>query len=347
MSTAGIDLDIYRLRTALEDTAVDGSQQPAFRAVQYERLADLYWTRYWISRLSEDYQAARTYGTRSISYGNLATSATPPGHSQPAQWWSLQASRLEKHFLRFHEPQVLDEAIRAWDSALSVLDRHGALRPVALINQANCLSQRYEAGGEEEDIERAIRNARGALRLAPESQQAAIQNDLSGMYLSRYEGEDEEDDLQESLRYAEASVERTASDDPALPTRLLALSNCRCTLFESDGNIDHIKRAILELRRAERHARRSGADILPRILSRLARCLWTLHSDTQHPSHLELAVSRAQEALQASAEKGGPALHRTIVRDFANFLYTRDPLGRSVEEIEAAIMHGGIPVAAG
>lgn len=347
MSFEQIDLDICHLRSGLENTAVDETQQPAFRAVQYERLADLYWTRYQVSHMNEDYEAARTYGVRAITYGQTASTATPPGLSQAAQWWALQASRLEKQFVRFNEPQTLDGAIRAWNSALSVLERYGSLRPVALINQANCLSRRYEAGGSEQDINRAIRNARVALRLAPESQLPAIQNDLSGMYLSRFEREDDFEDLNEALRHAEAAVERTTREDPSLPMRLLTLSNCRSALFETDGDIDHIKRAIVDLRRVERYASRTSTDVLPRTLSRLAQFLWILHSKTNHPPHLELAVSRAQEALQVSVENGGAALHRAIVRDFANFLYARDERGRSIEEIEAAILQGEIPVEEG
>jgi hypothetical protein len=237
---------------------------------------------------------------------------------------------LEKQFIRFNDPQTLDGAIRAWGSALSVLERHGALRPVALINQANCLSRRYEAGSSEQDINRTIHNARAALRLAPESQCPAIQNDLSGMYLSRFEREDDLEDLNEALRHAEAAVERTTNEDSTLVIRGLTLSNCRSALFETDGDINHIKRAILDLRRAERYARRTGTDVLPRTLSRLAQCLWILHSETQHPTHLELTVNRAQEALQVSVEHGGAALHRAIVRDFANFLSTREKYRRDL-----------------
>lgn len=347
MSLEWIDLGIHRLRSGLEDTVGDENQQPAFRAVQYERLADLYWTRYQVSYANEDYEAAKTYGIRSITYGHIAATTTPPGLSQQAQWWALQASRLEKQFIRFNDPQTLDGAVRGWDSALSVLERHGALRPVALINQANCLSRRYEAGGSEQDINRAIHNARAALRLAPESQCPAIQNDLSGMYLSRFEREDDLEDLNEALRHAEAAVERRTNEDPTMATRVLTLSNCRSALFETDGDIDHIRRAILDLRRAARYARRTGTDVLPRTLSRLAQCLWILHSETQHPTHLELAVNRAQEALQVSVDHGGAALHRAIVRDFANFLHVRDQRGRSIEEIEAAILQGEIPAEAG
>jgi hypothetical protein len=347
MSLHQIDLDIRRLESALRKTASDTSQESAFRAVQFERLADLYWAKSQVTHSSEDRRAAKQYGRRSISLGHQAARSTPPGLSQAAQWWALQGSRLTTHHSRFQDPDDLDAAIEAWNEALRTLEEDSLFRGVALMGAANCLSTRFDEGGSASDINQAIRNAKSALATAPEEKVAPIRNDLSAMYLSRFERCGDADDLCRSARHAEASVRRTSSPDPLLATRLLNLANCRCAQYDLDEDVDHLKRAILDLRRAERVSRDEDTDRLPQILSQLARCLWMLHEETQNAGHLELAVRRAEEALDLCRRTGDDDTHGAIVQEFASFLHVRDDLGRSKEEIEALIRSGEIPVKAG
>ncbi|KAF2473275.1 uncharacterized protein BDR25DRAFT_341395 [Lindgomyces ingoldianus] len=331
----GIEAAIRQSEIALNLAASQEDQHPAFQAVHHDRLADLYYSKYGLTRNSSDRDAAKSLSGTAGVLGKQATQNNPPGYSKAAQWCAIQGSRLSVRFERFGEKKDLDDAIDIYEEALEALTEGSSLRSIILMNQANCLCTRYEEEGSVEDIEDAIRKAREALTTAG-TNTATIQNDLSTMYLSKYERDKVPEDLEESLKLSKSAVDRTAQDDPKLPTRLVNRAIALNARYESLEEIKWIEDTIETLEKAEASARTGNAACLPQILSRLAGALYVRYRRTRTSSDILAALEKGKEALQLIDDNP----HHDDRKKLNKLLHTCSEEARELEDDEEEVREG-------
>ncbi|ORY17768.1 hypothetical protein BCR34DRAFT_7398 [Clohesyomyces aquaticus] len=331
-----IEAAIGQLEAALRSAA---DQHPAFQAVHHDRLADLYYSKYGVTRDVNDEEAAKSQSSIASSLGHQATQNIPPGYSKAAQWCALQGSRLSVRFERFEEGKDLDGAIQVYGEALGMLTEDSTLRSVILMNQANCLCTRYETSGSRKDIEEAIRQAREAL-VAGGSNAGTIQNDLSTMYLSKYEKDKRLEDLEEALKLSKVVVDMTAEDDPRLPTRLLNRANALKARYGSLEEIKWIEETIKTLEKAESSARKIDASCLPQILSLLAKALYVRFTRARTSADILAALEKGREALDMIDDDLSHDDRKTLHK----LLHTCSEEARELENDDEEIREGDIRV---
>jgi tetratricopeptide (TPR) repeat protein len=164
------------------------------------------------------------------------------------------------------------------------------------------------------------------------------------MYRSRYEKLQNLEDLERAERLAEEAVQETKDDDRNLPTRLLNLAACRCMLFEESGDALQVDSALQDLEKADNLSRAWDLDCLPQILSKRARAMYLRYVRKGDQEDMQKAIVLAQQALEVARSDDVENTRLEIVRQLAEFLSMNDNQGRSVEDFEAAILRGEIPV---
>ncbi|KAH8710024.1 hypothetical protein GQ44DRAFT_452198 [Phaeosphaeriaceae sp. PMI808] len=294
--------NIENLEFVLSSSPARIAQEPAFRAVQYDRLADLNYAKYDITGNEDDLEATRFAGQAAIATGIQASQIAPPDESTVGQWWALQGSRLSKQYNRFGQDKDLDDAVQAYEEALQALSPESGLRPVVLINQANSLCTRYEVSGSPADINDAIAKAEASL--ASGNERTVMQlNDVSTIYLTRFEQGDTIKDLENAAKLAREAVDGSTEDDPRLPRRLLNLANVHVTHFKRCNDIEHLGGAITVLQRANEISRSSHSTDKLHVLWKLAHALYTRYCYENDSSDLHDAIRNAREALELGQER--------------------------------------------
>jgi tetratricopeptide (TPR) repeat protein len=212
-----------------------------------------------------------------------------------------------------------------------------------LLNQANCYSTRFDISVDINDADRAIQNYR-KLQEASNGSTASINNNIAIVYRSRYEKLHNLEDLEKAERHAKEAVNGTEGDDKNLPTRLLNLAVCYCMLFEEDGDVHHVNSALQDLEKASNLSRAWGLDCLPQVLSKQARAIYLRYMHKGDRQDMQIAISLAQQALDVARSDEVEDTRLEIVRQLAVSLSVTDSQRRSVEDLEAAILRGEMPV---
>ena len=340
MTIDELDIAIGQLEHAVAHISPEDCGEFAFLAGLYDQLADLCFSKYELTEADEDLEASRSKSNDAAALGRQAVQTSSPGSAETAQMWAILASRLDTKHKRFGKRDDLDDAIECYEKALGSLTVDPNLRSAILINQANCLCTRYEAGGSEEDIEQAISKAEDSLTGEIDTDAATIYNDLSTMYLSRFERKGSLEDLKEAVRLAEKSKNMTAGDHPSLALRLSNLGNGLCTQYECSGQPGDIRSAISALQEADDISSRSDDPNRPQILSNLARALDLRYLRTGIASDLFSAINKLKEALNISRGPFESNVQPTILSNLASFLHAYSEETRDPEDLQAAIHSG-------
>lgn len=306
-----IELAITQLESGLNSPTYGQIRPPAFQAVDFDRLTELYYSKYEITGDQSALDSAKSSSSAARLFGWQAMTIAPPGLTNVAQWCGLQGERLTLRHQRFGETKDLDEAIDAYQAALTTLPDGSALRPVILKSQANCLCTRYEAAGSGNDLDDAIQKAKEALATAGPST-ASAQNDLSTMYLLKYERDKKFEDLVQALQLSRVAVRETDENDAMLPTRLLNLANVLSKLYNIGEEMKWLEEKIRILGKAEEAGKAHRAACLPEILSRLAHDLYTRYTRANTSADVFAALKKGREALELAEEYDDHEIHGNL-----------------------------------
>lgn len=308
--------------------------EPAFRAVHYDRLADLHFSRYQLTGEPADLQASMMASSEAVVNGRQFTERPPEANSDIAQWWALQAERLRNRYDRFGITADLDDAITTYEEAIQAIDSTSPLHPVLLLNQANTLCMRYEATGSPHDIGEAIQKAEATLTTGHEYT-ASIQNDLSTMYLSKYEREDDLEALESAVCLAREAVERSRVDESQLTGRLLNLASALTAQYEHSNSLAIVEEAILVSKRAVERSEEGGAIGVVQPLSRLARAQYLKYTYTNDGNDLHTALQTAQDAIDwihSEEEAEDDVEAHTMLRDLVRRCRQEERTIRNIPE---------------
>lgn len=316
-------------------TSASSGTPPAFVAVHYDRLADLYYSKYAATGDQSALDSAKSSSGTACLLGQQAMQNAPPGYSQTAQWCAVQGRRLVVRHERFAERKDLDDAIDAYQAALDSLAEGSALLPVVLTNQANCLCTRYEEARSGKDLDDAIHKAKEALAMASPNG-VSIQNTLSAMHLLKFERDETLEDLEQALQLSQAAVGKTEENDARLPTRLLNLANVLSALYETDEEMKWLEEKIVVLEKAEKAGLSHHATCLPEILSRLAQALYIRYTKASTSADVLAALKKGKEALKLAEEYNDHEVHGRVSSLVHTCSEEARELGEDEEEVQEA-----------
>lgn len=191
----------------------------------------------------------------------------------------------------------LDELINFYLQGLSDSTLSRDDRIAYSLNLANSLCDRFDANGEDSDLEQAVSRGEDALRMVNIRDEVAltIMSDLSTIYLARFEKHGNVQDLDKALDSIQKAADGTAvGDSHHRFLRLTNLGNTLCTSYECYGHEPHLESAISKLQEALDLGSPED-DLKAKCLSNKAKALYLRYEGSG-------VISDLLEAVQVSTD---------------------------------------------
>lgn len=328
--------------SSLGSEDLEDADEYVFLGGVYEQLADLYLEKWSITSSDLDHAKSEAALSTAIEQG-LRGANLAEENDQKGSFWAVVAQRSNYKYELFSDTKDLNKAIEYYETGLRTLSSTAEMYPAVLINQANCLTTRFENGsdGHEHilDLDKAISNGDLARSLisGDKSTLARMNNDVSTMHLTRFEWKGSDSDLKTALELADASVASTLAEDSSLAIRKLNLANCHRTQYECTGDRDALEKAIDLLDAAEKASQTDEAAPRAQILSSLAHVLYLRYEAVSTASDLFDAIKNATTAADIARANDDQALFSVILSNIAAFQQAYSEETKELEDLNDAI----------
>jgi hypothetical protein len=243
------------------------------------------------------------------------------------------------------DPDILDEAVNAGRTAVSLTSRDDPDRATYLAAFAGALHDRFECSGQDEDLEAAIVARREVLDLTSEDdpEHADHLTNLGVTLITRFERVGQVADLEAGIAHLGTAVIATSEDDEKWPAILANLSNAVRMRYDSTGDAADLEKAV-RLGRAAVAAAQGGAPARAQSLGVLATALQHRYERTGSLTDLDQAVETARTSV-AAAPAGHPD-HAIYTANLALMLRIRFERTGNQADLDQAVTAARAVVAA-
>lgn len=315
-------IEIFRSLAGRADGGDRDGAKPGLAAAA--NLAGLLYSRFELRGNDEDLAEA-------IEQGRQALAAWPACHPDRVVALVNLAAALHTIGRIRNDAALTAQAIDHLRDALS-MDLLPARRAEVLGNLALQLGRT----GELTDLNAAVSAARSAVRLVPETDDAAIRRvaDLGTILRRRFEATGRETDLRRAIRLARRAVQAMAADHPRRPRYLSQLSMALLRQYGLTGAETELSEAISLAREAAAHPA-TDHSLRPRLLASLANALRVRYEHSRELADLSEAITLVRAA--AELQPQAAAVRTQRMANLSALLLRRFEATRLPADIDAAI----------
>ncbi|GAW17394.1 hypothetical protein ANO14919_068510 [Xylariales sp. No.14919] len=279
-----------------------------------------------------------------LSFSNDIVDATCDDVAQTFELLHNRSCIAWPQYKETSQRQRLDEAVADADEALKVAlistpKEYGTdveqISPESIQNLVAHLStllfNRYELGGNLEDLEKAIQLARRAVDDTAQGNPARPSrlSSLSEMLFHRYQRMSEADDLLKAISGTEVSLSLTALSDTKRPSRLSSLGVMLLSEFYLTGQVETLKRSVGHAREAVESVS-EGDPTFVGVLNNFVIMLTTQHTHTGYVKYIDEAILHARKAVNRKKSA-------TLLNNLGTALLSRYESTGNVKDLQDAI----------
>ncbi|MEV4509213.1 CHAT domain-containing protein [Dactylosporangium sp. NPDC049525] len=271
----------------------------------------------------------------SIVLGADAVELTP--RDDPARCGRLSnlGNALRLRYLRTGSVDDLERSIRVGTEAVSS-DPAAADLAIYRSNLASALRDRFDATGDQRDLDAAIEHVRAAAEAVGPGhpRRPGYLSNLASMLRNRAETTGSQPDLDAAVDAADAAAAAVGDLDPDRPVILSALALALDARFGARGAIQDLHRAVDVMERAVAGSPPGSTD-RPRCLSGLSNLLRRRFERTGAADDLDRAVTHAGEAVRETPPQH--VYRAAYLAHLANALHGRFEYAGATGDLDQAI----------